>query len=106
VISRSEEVTPLKFTSLLWMQPEQQFEEEWTLLKSLITKLNRTRAPFAVKIHHILEFVKKYPEPSEKTGVIWSKLFGVFLVNNRLLTLFLGIKSNSINTNFHEHREV
>jgi hypothetical protein len=85
------------------MEPGQQFEEELNHLKSLVNKSTGPGLTFAVKIYRILEFVKHHPDACEITGLIWTKLPAIFLVNNQLLTVFLGIKCNSINTNFREH---
>jgi hypothetical protein len=58
---------------------------------------------FGVKLHRLLEHTKTHREDAGIIGLIWTKQPGVFLANNLLLTSFLGIKMNSVNTNFREH---
>jgi hypothetical protein len=63
----------------------------------------KSKVTFGVKIHRLLEYIKQHPEDAAVVGLIWSTQPGIFLANTKSLTIFLGLKVNSVNTNFREH---
>jgi hypothetical protein len=59
--------------------------------------------PFMAKILRILQFEQQHPELTRVVGAFWSDDNGMFVSNAQILSVFLGIKCNSINANFREH---
>ena len=64
--------------------------------------LNISRKKFTVKVFLVLQFVKKYPQTLNELGAAWFNNDCSFISNSQILGDFLGIKSNSINTNFRD----
>ena len=73
-------------------------------LKKLVSKdESKGRTKFVVKIFHVLQFVRLHPEKIHELGAAWCEDGRHFIVNSNILGGFLGLKANSINTNFRDH---
>jgi hypothetical protein len=78
-------------------------EEEIIHLKSTVQRQGPGKLTFTMKIHRLLAFTQKHPESAPDIGLIWTNEAGIFLMNSRQLAKYLGIRTNSINTNLREH---
>lgn len=63
----------------------------------------RNRMKFAVKLFHVLQQTTANRTLLPETGAIWCSDGEHFLVNSKVLGKLLGLKSNSVNTNFRDH---
>lgn len=64
---------------------------------------SKSRLKFVRRIVHILNFVSAHPETVTTLGAAWCRDGKHFVVNSKILGIFLNLKSNSINTNFRDH---
>lgn len=64
---------------------------------------NKGRLKFVTRVVHILNFVYAHPETVTQLGAGWCRDGRHFVANSKTLGSFLGLKSNSINTNFRDH---
>lgn len=58
---------------------------------------------FSVKIIRILQFAKSSPNDIQFLGAAWCNDGRHFITHSQILGKFLGLKSNTINTNFRSH---
>ncbi|OHT16015.1 hypothetical protein TRFO_13496 [Tritrichomonas foetus] len=73
-------------------------------LKNLVGRdESKGRTKFVVKIFHMLQFVRKHPEKMLELGASWCNDGRHFVINSNILGSFLGLKANSVNTNFRDH---
>ena len=74
-------------------------------LHSLVSKdcTNSSRIKFLPKILLILQYTKKHPEDIIRVGGGWLSDGNYFITNSGIIAEFLGLKANSINTNFRDH---
>ena len=71
--------------------------------ESLNKDPNDQKVKFMVKILRCLKYVNLHPEYIEIIGISWSKNANSFISNSKIIGEFLGIKSNTINTNYRSH---
>jgi hypothetical protein len=73
-------------------------------LKAFQKSLSETRPkiPFIAKLLLILNYTLEHPDTVGNIGVFWSPGQKSIVSNSAILGVFLGIKLNSINTNFRE----
>jgi hypothetical protein len=72
-------------------------------LQSQLCDNASTRMKFSVKVFHVLQFTHKLPEHTDECGACWLPDGVRFISNSLVLGSILGIKSNTINTNFRSH---
>jgi len=70
-------------------------------LRKLLCSNNRIK--FMTKILHILRYVSKHPQEAEDLGASWLSDNTHFITHSNKIGSFLGLKANSINTNFRDH---
>ncbi|OHT10169.1 hypothetical protein TRFO_20635 [Tritrichomonas foetus] len=58
---------------------------------------------FTVKVLHVLQFVKMFPQYRNTCGATWRSDNKHFLCHSTILANFLSIKANTINANFRSH---
>ena len=75
--------------------------EELQAIVTRDTPQNKTK--FVVKILAILNFTKEHPEHIINTGGSWMADGKHFITNSRILSEFMRLKINSVNTNFRDH---
>lgn len=69
----------------------------------ILNQSNGSKIKFAVKVFLCLQYTSFFPQSIETIGAFWCKDKQHFIVNASILGDFIGIKSNSINTNFRDH---
>ena len=74
-------------------------------LKKFICNENefKGKIKFSLKVWYCLQYTLIFPETVNIVGVIWRKDHRHFLVNSKILSAFMDIKPNSVNTNFRHH---
>jgi hypothetical protein len=72
-------------------------------LQSSIGRDHPNRVKFATKLFHILTFTKSHPGTIPFLGASWCQDNLHFICNSTIIANFLGLKSNSVNTNFRDH---
>jgi hypothetical protein len=73
-------------------------------LKALVGRSeHKMRIKFSVKLLHVLNYTSQNRELIPETGAVWCADGIHFLVHSKILGNFLGLKSNTINTNFRDH---
>jgi hypothetical protein len=72
-------------------------------LQSYIGRDQPSRVKFASKLFHILTFTKSHPATIPLLGASWCKDNAHFICNSSAVATFLGLKANSVNTNFRAH---
>jgi hypothetical protein len=93
------------FAKLIEIQQTESFFKMEDKIEVLRTRLFRTRptVPLIVKILRVLNFEKDHPGFTNNLGAFWSGDDGSFISHAQILSQFLGVKGNSINTNFRQH---
>jgi hypothetical protein len=72
-------------------------------LRNFIGREQPSRVKFATKLFHVLAFSRNHPASVQVLGASWCKDGVHFVCHSGILALFLGLKANSINTNFRDH---
>jgi hypothetical protein len=72
-------------------------------LRSQLSDGAPTRMKFSVKVFHVLQFTRRLPDRTEECGACWLPDGVRFVCNSHVLGCILGIRSNTINTNFRSH---
>ena len=62
--------------------------------------LGQKRTRFSVKVFYVLSYSSKHPEEASTLGAFWCDDGVHFYCNAKVMGVFLGIKPNSVNTNF------
>jgi hypothetical protein len=64
---------------------------------------DRGRVKFAVRILEALQYTDAHPHEINKVGIAWCSDGHHFVANPKILGHHLGLRSNSVNTNFRDH---
>lgn len=72
-------------------------------LRGFIGREQSSRVKFATKLFHVLSFSRSHPGSLMLLGASWCRDGAQFICHSGIMSAFLGLKANSINTNFRDH---
>jgi hypothetical protein len=77
--------------------------ETITELRHFIGREGPNRIKFVIKLFHLLHFSRNHPGSLMTLGASWCSDGVHFICNSAIMAAFLGLKANSINTNYRDH---